>query len=119
MGAEFAARAALYKAAMSDAQRLWTQVPRKQFLCRYHPETSSATPELRLANLRCPVESGAKFCQSVDGGHFFSMMARALTYGLDACQIYAHRLFECPWQYVPNSSLTDPTGCWRPSTGFK
>ena len=36
-----------------------------------------------------------------------------------ACaSVYAHRLFECPWQYVPNSTLSDSLGCWRPSSGF-
>jgi len=73
-------------------------VPRKQFICRYHPETSSSVPVLRTKNLRCPVTDGSpELCQS----------------------FYAHRLFECPWQYVPNSTLSDPLGCWRPSTGFK
>ena len=53
---------------------------------------------LRPLNIRCPVkDGGTELCQSV----------------------YAHRLFECPWQYVPNSTLSDPLGCWRPSSGFK
>lgn len=63
---------------------------------RYHPETSPSEKELAPANLRCPVDDGVELCRSY----------------------YAHRLFECPWQYQPNSTLTDPLGCWRPSSGF-
>jgi hypothetical protein len=98
LGQDFADRVTAYKRAVSEIQPTWAKVPRKQFLCRYHPETSAAVPILRKQNLRCPVKDG----------------------GLDLCQnVYAHRLFECPWQYVPNSTLSDPLGCWRPSTGFK
>ena len=77
-------------------QSTWRRVPRKQYICRYHPETSHTVPGLRLSNLRCPVERGEELCQS----------------------IYAHRLFECPWQYAPNSTLSDSLGCWRSSSGF-
>ena len=99
LGAEFERRVRVYKQAITDIQPIWRQVPRKQFICRYHPETSSNVPILRKHNIRCPVTDGAdsSLCQNV----------------------YAHRLFECPWQYVPNSTLSDPLGCWRPSTGFK
>ena len=97
LGPEFANRVALYKAAVAKVQPLWKRVPRKQFLCRYHPETGTSHPSLKLANLRCPVAGQGSLCQSV----------------------YAHRLFECPWQYQPNSTLSDGLGCWRPSSGFK
>jgi hypothetical protein len=53
-------------------------------------------PVLHPANLRCPVDNSMELCRA----------------------FYAHRLFECPWQYQPNSSLTDTLGCWRPSSGF-
>jgi len=99
-GAEFAKRVEAYKRAIADIQPIWKRVPRKQYICRYHPETSSNVRELRRANIRCPVrdeDGGTELCQNV----------------------YAHRLFECPWQFVPNSTLSDPLGCWRPSSGFK
>jgi len=105
LGADFARRVALYKQAVSEVQPLWKRVPRKQFLCRYHPETSANHPTLKQANLRCPLGEGH------DGGRSLSRQL---------CQaVYAHRLFECPWQYVPNSTLSDSLGCWRPSSGFK
>lgn len=96
LGEPFAARVRDFKEQVAGAQRVWKRAPRKQTICRYHPETRPSEPELRLSNLRCPVEDNPALCQ----------------------RIYAHRLFECPWQYQPNSSLTDPLGCWRPSTGF-
>ena len=96
-GPTFAQRVAQYKEAIAQVQSLWKQVPRKQYLCRYHPETGTSHPSLKLSNLRCPLEGQNALCQSV----------------------YAHRLFECPWQYVPNSTLSDTMGCWRPSSGFK
>ncbi|KAL1499014.1 hypothetical protein AB1Y20_013531 [Prymnesium parvum] len=96
LGEDFARRVQLYKRALVDVQASWKQVPRKQYLCRYHPETSIAVETLREENIRCPVGQGTAFCQAT----------------------YAHRLFECPWQYQPNSSLSDPLGCWRPSSGF-
>ena len=84
--------------AIAEIQSTWKKVPRKQYICRYHPETTTNVRELRPHNIRCPVkDGGTELCQSV----------------------YAHRLFECPWQYVPNSTLSDPLGCWRPSSGFK
>lgn len=97
LGPKFAARVAEYKRAVAEAQPLWKRAPRKQFICRYHPETSEHLQVLRPSNIRCPIEGGTELCRSV----------------------YAHRLFECPWQYRPNSSLSDPLGCWRPSSGFK
>ena len=97
LGAEFARRVTEYKAAIAAIQSTWKRVPRKQYICRYHPETSTNVRELRTPNLRCPVKDG----------------------GLELCQsVYAHRLFECPWQYRANSTLSDPLGCWRPSSGF-
>ena len=97
LGPEFMTRVAAYKQAVAGIQETWKKVPRKQYICRYHPETSHNVPILRKSNLRCPVSDG----------------------GVELCQnIYAHRLFECPWQYVPNSTLSDPLGCWRPSSGF-
>ena len=87
------------QAEVRRTQPAWKAAPRAQTICRYHPETDPSparTPVLAGSNLRCPVEEGLELCQ----------------------QYYAHRLFECPWQYVPNSSLTDPLGCWRPSSGF-
>ena len=96
LGPSFAARVTQYKAAVSEIQGAWKKVPRKQFICRYHPETSSGVASLQQHLLRCPVAGGASLCQAT----------------------YAHRLFECPWQYVPNSTLSDPLGCWRPSSGF-
>lgn len=95
-GPAFAARVRQYKAAVKEAQDAWQRAPRKQTICRFHPETSTRLTELELANLRCPVVDSPELCQ----------------------RLYAHRLFECPWQYQPNSSLTDPLGCWRPSMGF-
>lgn len=98
LGPEFAKRVQAYKAAIAAIQPTWRKAPRKQYICRYHPETSTNVPTLRKHNIRCPVtDGGSELCQSV----------------------YAHRLFECPWQYRPNSTLSDPLGCWRPSTGFK
>uniref|UniRef100_A0A7S2DTC3 Uncharacterized protein n=1 Tax=Haptolina brevifila TaxID=156173 RepID=A0A7S2DTC3_9EUKA len=103
LGPDFARRVTLYKQAVNDIQAVWKGVPRRQYICRYHPETGTSAPNLRFHNLRCPVRDGqapgvqASLCQA----------------------IYAHRLFECPWQYVPNSSLSDSLGCWRPSMGFK
>ena len=83
--------------AIAAIQATWKKVPRKQYICRYHPETSAQVPILKPANLRCPIKDG----------------------GVELCQsVYAHRLFECPWQYVQNSTLSDPLGCWRPSSGF-
>jgi len=98
LGPAFARRVAGFKSAVKRAQPAWEVAPRAQTICRYHPETGPRARELAFPNLRCPVgEAGGKpLCQ-----HF-----------------YAHRLFECPWQYVPNSSLTDSLGCWRPSSGF-
>jgi len=98
-GEQFAQRVVAYKKAIADIQSTWRKVPRKQYICRYHPETSTGVRELRRGNIRCPIparDGGTELCQSV----------------------YAHRLFECPWQYVPNSTLSDPLGCWRPSSGF-
>ena len=44
----------------------------------------------------------------------------SLTPTLTLCQAaYTYRAVECPWQYRPNTSDTDPLGCWRPSTGFR
>lgn len=103
LGDDFARRVRLYKEAVANVQDTWKGVPRKQFICRYHPETTVNQPNLKLPNLRCPLRNAlqtgpqASLCQS----------------------IYAHRLFECPWQYVPNSTLSDGLGCWRPSSGFK
>ena len=98
LGPAFEKRVQAYKAAIAAIQPTWRKVPRKQYLCRYHPETSANVPLLRKHNIRCPVaDGGPELCQS----------------------IYAHRLFECPWQYRPNSTLSDSLGCWRPSTGFK
>jgi len=97
LGAPFAARVSEFKAQVAKAQVVWKTSPRQQTICRYHPETSPAVPELRLDNIRCPVHDSPKLCQ----------------------RMFAHRLFECPWQYKANSSLTDDLGCWRPSSTFK
>jgi len=99
LGPAFERRVADFQAEVRRTQPAWKAAPRAQTICRYHPETDPSparTPVLAGSNLRCPVEEGLELCQ----------------------QYYAHRLFECPWQYVPNSSLTDPLGCWRPSSGF-
>ena len=102
LGDPFQHRVALYKQAIADVQPLWKKVPRKQYLCRYHPETSANHQSLKLPFLRCPIEQGGS-----------TLLSRQL------CQnVYAHRLFECPWQYVPNGTLSDSLGCWRPSSGF-
>ena len=85
LGAPFAQRVTAYKQTISEMQQRWKRVPRKQYICRYHPETSPNVPGLRQNLLRCPF--------SADGEE-----------GLQTslCQsVYAHRLFECPWQYVP------------------
>lgn len=96
LGDNFAARVKSYKKALDDIQPFWSRVPRKQFICRYHPESTVRDEVLRLDNIRCPVQDAPGLCQSV----------------------YAHRLFECPWQFQPNSSLSDSLGCWRKSSGF-
>lgn len=96
LGDDFARRVALLKEDISLAQPFWKAAPRKQTICRFHPEQSTSAENLRVANLRCPVHDSPSLCQSV----------------------YARRLFECPWQYVANSSLSDPLGCFRPSSGF-
>eukprot|EP00967_Tisochrysis_lutea_P115100 scaffold184049_cov32-Tisochrysis_lutea.AAC.2 len=96
LGAGFEERVKLFKAEVAATQKAWLAAPRAQTICRYHPETSIKAPELAPENIRCPVEESIALCR---------------TY-------YAHRLFECPWQYQSNSSLTDPLGCWRPSSGF-
>ena len=96
LGAPFEARVAAYKRALVAAQHAWKKAPRKQTICRYHPETTEKVAELRPENIRCPVADSLELCQ----------------------RTYAHRLFECPWQFQPNSSLTDPLGCWKPSSGF-
>ena len=101
LGPAFATRVADYKAELQRAQTVWTDALRQQFLCRYRPEWLPLHPEwkLREANLRCPVEGPG---------------------ALELCQAaYTYRAVECPWQYRPNTSDTDPLGCWRPSTGFK
>lgn len=73
LGSSFAARVTEYKKEIAAIQATWRKVPRKQFICRYHPETSSMVPVLRTRNLRCPVTDGSpELCQS----------------------FYAHRLFE-------------------------
>ena len=103
LGSDFARRVAAYKSAVAEVQPLWMRVPRKQYLCRYHPETSVNHPALKASHLRCPVGEGE-----------LSNLESSL------CQaVYAHRLFECPWQYTPNSTLSDSLGCWKPSSGFK
>ena len=38
LGDDFAGRVDAYKQAVAAAQPAWKRVPRKQFLCRYHPE---------------------------------------------------------------------------------
>ena len=99
LGPSFAARVTDFKAQLVPAQKVWQNALRKQFLCRYHPEEHTRVWKLREENLRCPVEGAAalKLCQAT----------------------YAYRTFECPWQFLPNTSYTDTMGCWRPSTGFK
>merc|ERR1719399_1475278 len=98
LGPAFAERVAMLKKDVAEAQPIWLKAPRKQTICRYHPESSTHERTLRLDNIRCPVHDPTieldTFCQSV----------------------YARRLFECPWQFKPNSSLSDPLGCWRPAT---
>jgi len=102
LGDDFGRRVALYKQAIAEVQPLWKRVPRKQYLCRYHPETSANHPSLKMSQLRCPIAQSER-----------TAMSRQL------CQaVYAHRLFECPWQYVGNSSVSDSLGCWRKSSGF-
>ena len=96
LGAPFEARVAAYKRALVAAQHAWKKAPRKQTICRYHPETSDNVEVLRPENLRCPVADSMALCR----------------------RTYAHRLFECPWQFQPNSSLTDPLGCWNKAAGF-
>lgn len=96
LGPDFARRVQLFKKAVEEIQPKWKAAPRKQFICRYHPETAANVPALQLRNIRCPVPGGESLCQA----------------------FYAHRLFECPWQYKLNSTLADPLGCWRPSSGF-
>jgi hypothetical protein len=103
LGAAFAQRVTEYKSAVAEVQPLWKRVPRKQYLCRYHPETSVNHPTLKPARLRCPLGQG-------ELGNLESSLCQA---------VYAHRLFECPWQYTPNSSLSDGLGCWKHSSGFK
>jgi len=103
LGSAFRRRVMLYKQALAKVRPLWRLVPRKQHVCRYRLETSTRHPSLKMSQLRCPIAQSER---------------TALSHQL--CQsVYAHRLFECPWQYVGNSSLSDRLGCWRPSSGFK
>ena len=96
LGTAFEARVAEYKRAVAAAQPVWRKAPRKQTICRYHPETSEHVDVLKDDNIRCPVADLA-LCR----------------------KFYAHRLFECPWQFRPNSSLTDSLGCWNGASEFK
>ena len=96
LGDDFAGRVEAYKQAVAAAQPAWKRVPRKQFLCRYHPE-DDVIARMPYSELRCPIRDAPELCRLS----------------------YSYRNFECPWQYQPNSSLTDPLGCWRPSSGFK
>lgn len=96
MGLEFEERVSHFKAHVAASQKVWRTAPRAQTICRYHQETPHTVPVLRPENLRCPVDDSVALCQ----------------------RWYAHRLFECPWQYAPNSTLTDVLGCWRPRSGF-
>jgi hypothetical protein len=114
LGATFERRVVLYKEAIAASQPLWRRAPRRQYLCRFHAvESRRAAPNTAAANrpdIRCPLGSSRR-------GHPPTAERAALD---AACaSVFAHRLFECPWQYVANSSLTDGLGCWRPSSGIK
>lgn len=106
LGPLFRARVELLQRAVRDAQPQWQRMPRRQRLCRFQTGRTPLRerPDLLHARIRCPWVA-AEAGPSAD--------ARTA-----ACStLYAHRLFQCPWQYQPNSSLTDELGCWRPSTG--
>jgi len=96
LGPEFAKRVSAFSADVDAVAAKWQRAPRKQTICRFHPEASLSVPELQTSNLRCPIHDSMELCQ----------------------RVYAHRLFECPWQYRANSTLSDPLGCWRKSSGF-
>ena len=120
LGEPFARRVELYKRAVEAVQPVWKRAPRRQVLCRFQrgAKPREERPELHLKRIRCPF--GADPSSQPQLGAEASPSARASARALAACaSVYAHRLFDCPWQYTANSTLTDATGCWRPSSGVK
>ena len=100
LGPSFASRVQQYKAALQRVQPLWKRASSKQIQCNYRAEVNLREPSLSDANTRCPIgadgvgerhEEEKRLCQTV----------------------YAYRLWDCPWQYVPDSLLTDSVGCFR------
>ena len=98
LGDDFAGRVEAYKQAVAAAQPAWKRACRASSSSgRYHPE-DDVIARMPYSELRAaPSATRSSF--------------RRLS--------YSYRNSECPWQYQPNSSLTDPLGCWRPSSGFK
>ena len=121
LGEPFARRVQRYKRAVAEVQPLWRRAPRQQVLCRFQPGTRAVSARPELQTIRCPLGAGAAAVGSRGAsGTSTSVGASATPTGMVACaSVYAHRLFECPWQYRPNATLTDALSCWRPSSGFK
>ena len=57
LGDGFARRVQLFKQSVNDIQPTWKQVPRKQFICRYHRRPPPGRRRSRSL-LRCPVPGG-------------------------------------------------------------
>ena len=138
-GPLFARRVEMYKSAVAAVQPLWRKVPRRQMLCRFQAGRIPLKQRLlNTSSLRCPFGAGAPpaggtlpeprgaiaaavptatASTSTSSDSFATPPTAAHT--VACASLYAHRLFECPWQYVPNGVITDALGCWRPSTGMK
>ena len=129
LGPQFGRRVALYKAAVAAAQQAWRRAPRVQTYCRFQQERRPTGSHWR--DLRCPygaplAEQAAEAASpSPTEAQAASPATIAVTgptheHDMAACAAAVSlRTFECPWQYLPNSSLTDALGCWRPSSGFR
>lgn len=111
LGAPFARRVEAYTRAVEGVQDVWKRVPRQQVLCRFQKGTvdPGRRPELHPSHIRCPFGAGPSSPANGAGGAHAHACSR----------VYAYRMFECPWQYRPNSTLTDAHGCWRPSSWVK
>jgi hypothetical protein len=98
LGTSFARRVETYKRAVAAVQPLWQRVPRRQVLCRYQPGRRALRerPELQPSRIRCPLGGDGSSGNAASAGHMAACAA-----------VYAHRLFDCPWQYQPNSTFTD------------
>ena len=128
LGPSFTRRVADYKRAVAATQALWRRVPRRQSLCRFQDVRRASRRAAAMAaagdgGLRCPFGAPTPWpapsaTHNVTADAVGGEAERAADAAVCA-SVYAHRQFECPWQYEPNSSLTDELGCWRPSSGVK